>query len=357
MKKLVILHIGYVDSNKASGVNVAVPKMVHAQHKFAQTLLLNLSDTYTDEFSVPYSQYIGIRNLKPPFNKPDVVVFHELYRKPFIKLSRECVHANIPYVIIPHGGLTKRAQKIKLYKKIPANLLIFRGFFQNAALIQYLSDNEQETSLVKKKTIVCGNGVTVSNKIHTFMNDVGLRMLFIGRYDVFFKGLDVLLDAVTMISADMREKNISLTLFGTGKPKDEKMLTKRIQQSNLADIVSLNGPVFGDEKVCLYQLFDCFIQTSRSEGQPLGVMEALSYGLPVIVTPGTSFSREVTCNNMGIACECNAISISKAILHVAEERDSFKTMSRNAIEFMKRNYDEETIARKAVKHYSILAGI
>ena len=39
MKKLVILHIGYVDGNKASGVIVAIPKMVHAQHKYADTML------------------------------------------------------------------------------------------------------------------------------------------------------------------------------------------------------------------------------------------------------------------------------------------------------------------------------
>ena len=126
MKNIVILHIGYVDSNKASGVNVAIPKMVHAQHKYANTLLLNLSNEYSDELSVSYLQYACIQSLPSPFNKPTIVIFHEIYRKPFIKLSRECMRANIPYIIIPHGGLTERAQRIKAYKKIPANLLIFR---------------------------------------------------------------------------------------------------------------------------------------------------------------------------------------------------------------------------------------
>lgn len=125
MKNIVILHIGYVDSNKASGVNVAIPKMVHAQHKYANTLLLNLSNEYSDELSVSYLQYACIQSLPSPFNKPTIVIFHEIYRKPFIKLSRECMRANIPYIIIPHGGLTERAQRIKAYKKIPANLLIF----------------------------------------------------------------------------------------------------------------------------------------------------------------------------------------------------------------------------------------
>ena len=154
MKNIVILHIGYVDSNKASGVNVAIPKMVHAQHKYANTLLLNLSNEYSDELSVSYLQYACIQSLPSPFNKPTIVIFHEIYRKPFIKLSRECMRANIPYIIIPHGGLTERAQRIKAYKKIPANLLIFRNFFRNAASIQYLSDSECNASIIKEKSFV-----------------------------------------------------------------------------------------------------------------------------------------------------------------------------------------------------------
>lgn len=357
MKNIVILHIGYVDSNKASGVNVAIPKMVHAQHKYANTLLLNLSNEYSDELSISYLQYACIQSLPSPFNKPTIVIFHEIYRKPFIKLSRECMRANIPYIIIPHGGLTERAQRIKAYKKIPANLLIFRNFFRNAASIQYLSDSECNASIIKEKSFVCGNGVSVSNQPHLFRTNLGLRMLFIGRYDIYFKGLDILLDAITMISSDMRKRNISLTLFGTGKPQDEKILKERIQQGHLADIVKLNGPIFGDAKISQYRSFDCFIQTSRSEGQPLGVMEALSNGMPVIVTPGTTFSKEVTDNNMGIACECNATSIAKAILHAVDEQDAFKAMSKNAIEFMKNNYDEEAIAQKAVAKYSSLMRI
>lgn len=354
MKKIVILHIGYVDGNKASGVNVAIPKMVHAQHKYANTMLLNLSREYTDEFSVSYSQYARIRDLPSPFNCPNIVIFHELYREPFIRLSHECKCTNIPYVIIPHGGLTHRAQKIKAYKKIPANLFVFHNFFRNAALIQYLSDVEHNTSIIKEKTFVCGNGVIVSNKEHKFNKGLGLRILFIGRYDIYFKGLDILLDAVNLIKEDMRKKNISLTLFGTGKPKEEETLRKYIQQNKLAEIVKLNGPIYGDDKISQYQSFDCFIQTSRSEGQPLGVMEALSYGMPVIVTPGTSFSELVERNKMGIACEFNATSISKAILHAAEERDTFKTMSKNAIDFMRNNYDEDVIAQKAIYKYSLL---
>lgn len=357
MKKLVILHIGYVDGNKASGVTVAIPKMVHAQHKYADTMLLNLSSEYTDELSVSYSQYVCIRDLPSPFNTPNIVVFHELYRVPFLKLSHECKCANIPYVIIPHGGLTQRAQKIKAYKKIPANLFVFRNFLRNAALIQYLSDVEHNTSIIKEKAFVCGNGVVVSNKEHIFSKYHGLRILFIGRYDIYFKGLDILLDAVNMIKEDMRKQNITITLFGTGKRKDEDILRKIIQQNELGDIVNLNGPIYGDDKIDQYQSFDCFIQTSRSEGQPLGVMEALSYGMPVIVTPGTSFSELVECNKMGIACECNATSIAKAILHAVDEQDAFKAMSKNAIEFMKNNYDEEAIAQKAVAKYSSLMRI
>jgi poly(glycerol-phosphate) alpha-glucosyltransferase len=44
------------------------------------------------------------------------------------------------------------------------------------------------------------------------------------------------------------------------------------------------GPMFGDEKDMLMRSADAFILPSFSEGLPMSVLEAWSYGLPVLMT-------------------------------------------------------------------------
>jgi len=51
------------------------------------------------------------------------------------------------------------------------------------------------------------------------------------------------------------------------------------------DAVRFLGTVDSDETPELYRIADCFVMASRSEGSPLALLEALSTGLPAIVSP------------------------------------------------------------------------
>ena len=58
-------------------------------------------------------------------------------------------------------------------------------------------------------------------------------------------------------------------------------------------VLKLCGPIAGADKKKVLKDADLFLHTSRSEGHPMGVLEALAYGIPCLLTPGTNMASEV----------------------------------------------------------------
>ena len=84
-----------------------------------------------------------------------------------------------------------------------------------------------------------------------------------------------------------RQSGLDIKLILAGPlTDDEAKESVRLAQSSLADSIQLRGPVSAETKDRFYNDIDAFIFPSRYlyEAQPLVVIEALSYGIPVIVT-------------------------------------------------------------------------
>ncbi|CUP17181.1 glycosyltransferase [Clostridium disporicum] len=357
MTKFIVLHVGYNSGNKASGAEVAITKSLTFQQKYCICALLNLSSKKINEFtSYSYEEFKMIELLPIPFNKPNIVVFHELYRSEFLKIYRECKKKHIPYIIIPHGGLSYTAQKTKAIKKKVANLFLFDSFFKSADAIQFLSLAEKINSRIfsKQETLILGNGIDKPKVLNLQKDEKKLIILYIGRYDIHFKGLDVLLDACRRCKDYMRDKNIIIKMYGTGSNKDEEYLRNYVETNMINDIVNINGPIYDEEKIREYQKANYFIQTSRSEGQPMGILEALSYGTPIIVTPGTTLAEDTKKLSMGITCSLDEYSISDAIKRAYSNKENIGQMSNRAKKYISENFDGDNIAVKTIERYKIL---
>ena len=100
---------------------------------------------------------------------------------------------------------------------------------------------------------------------------------------------------------------------------------------------------------------DYFIQTSRTEGMPLGILEALSYGLPCIVTEGTGFGRSVTEKKAGFGCETSVEGIKSAIIAAINNKNEIEKFSENARIFAKERFDCRMIAQKAITEYKYIS--
>lgn len=99
----------------------------------------------------------------------------------------------------------------------------------------------------------------------------------IGRLEPI-KSYDVLIRAFKIFNQDI--KNSVLVLIGDGSQKTS--LEKLALELNIKDNIIFTG--YRTDAYRFYPIFDCFAISSQSEGMSIAILEALSFGLPVITT-------------------------------------------------------------------------
>lgn len=124
------------------------------------------------------------------------------------------------------------------------------------------------------------------------------------------KGVDVLIEAIKDVP------NCKLTIIGVGKMKDE--LDGIVKKHALEDRVTIEN-YWGDIGK-FYQFLDLFVLPSRRH-DPFGMVaaEAMTLGVPTIVTDVCGIAREIESGTDGIVCKADSVeSLQKAIKEMVE---------------------------------------
>jgi len=350
-----ILHVAALSMDKSAGPTYSVPSFVRAQSKIegVTSHLLITNNTKDKDQEFYYKENFKKKKLFIDFyTSYDLVVFHSTYIIEYVKIARILRKKKIPYIIVPRGGFTKGSKNIKKLKKKVGDILIFNRLFNSPDAIHFLTEMEMKESVYKTNNdFVLPNGISIPN--HTIKrsedkNDINI--VFIGRIDSYHKGLDILLEAVGLIKEELKQKNVTITLYGPDVRDSKKELNQLISSLSLEGLVNINGPVFSEEKAEVLHHTDIFIQTSRFEGLPMGVLEALSFGVPCILTPGTNISREVSDYGGGIEVALDPMSISEGIIEMLNHLDEENNFQDNAIKLAKA-YSWENIAKCSIEKY------
>ena len=355
-----ILHIGKFNQDRANGIRTVLPNHIAEQAKYEEILFQNVLPYILED--IPYQVLFNKKGW--PFNIkdkagnsfiPDLVIFHGFYHFEMIKLSKVLIRKKIPYIIVPHGSLTKKAQSIKRLKKIAGNVVFFNRFLKKARAIQFLSQAEYDNSKVKNDKFIGTNGCILPSKQKQLFNTDKLRFVYVGRLEYHIKGLDILLDAFKLLMDSPYKDKCELHIYGPDYQGQYAYVKQMIAERSLGEIVTLNSAVFGVDKEKTLLESDIFIQTSRSEGMPMGILEALSYGLPCLVTDGTTLGKYVENNNAGWRAETNAQSVFEQIICAINENDTLNEKSKNARDMIHQHFAWEKVAKDNIASYRMLA--
>ena len=360
-----ILFLSNLNGNLWSGPNNSVPAQVAAQAKIDHVLWFNNNHhksqawvekgiTVLNLTDVPSGQ---LKDLPVPFQHPDIIVAELCYSLPFNKIIAQAQKLHIPYIIIPRSHFTLQAQQHKPLKKWLGNLIYFKRMVRKAAAIQYLTKQEQLESGPKwnKNSFVLPNGIalpTLSPKV--FPADK-IRAAYIGRVEVYQKGHDMLIKAIATLQDKLRTANFTLDIYGPERENAYATLKTLINQANVQDLITFKKPVFGEEKADVLKQADVFVMSSRFEGHPMGLIEALAYGLPCIATTGTNMRPEIEEYKAGWTADNTVESISAALEKMLQERDQFTQKGQNA-RTLAAQYDWDTIAQKSHQIYKEIIG-
>ena len=292
-----------------------------------------------------------LRELPRMVRWADVVHLTAVYSAATIPTLILCKVLRKPVVWSPRGSLQRwegsSRPRLKRLWEFTCNYLCDR----ERVTLHFTSDKEMAESagkIQRASVVVIPNGVdsVEQPKHYSSEKSKSLQLLYLGRLDRI-KGIENLLTA-------MKEADgpVTLSICGKGNNGYAHSLKALADKLGLAEQVRFEGHVTGQEKIKCFERSDVFVMPSHNESFGLSAAEALSHGLPVIVSKGTPWS-EVEREGCGLWVDNNPQSLAQAINRIRQM--PLQEMGSRGREWMAREFSWNVVAGKMFKVYEGLA--
>lgn len=341
-----------------SGIPAVLTQLVDAQNKIdgVEAMVLSLKDD-VKAINSSYFYYIGNRNIRDFLKKEriDVAVIHSFFHIEYCKMASALIKEKIPFFIEPHGSFGFNAMKKSHFKKVLTNATIFRSQIKKSKGYIFTNMAEMQDAIYRTKyDLVIPNGIQPAIVSDAASKEASMLktpiFYFLGRFDVHHKGLDYLFDALDIL--DQKRIELTVKIYGTGTDEQVQYVNERISKYKHIDVKNC-GTIYGDEKKKALETANILLLTSRYEGSPMTILDAMSYGNACLVTPGTNVSEEIVDNKLGWSTMLDAESIADTILQAKKEyAEDGLELSENCKKHVLNNYSWGYIAKLSVDSIS-----
>jgi len=144
------------------------------------------------------------------------------------------------------------------------------------------------------------------------------------------KGCDLAIDALPRRAS---EEQVTLVLAGPGQVGRMQELREHVARLDIAPRVTFAGMLEGPLKRGAFENADAFILPSHHENFGMSVIEALSFGLPVLISDRVNIWREIVADHAGYVEPDDLAGTTRLIerwLHTSpDEQDLMRVNARN----------------------------
>lgn len=204
----------------------------------------------------------------------------------------------------------------------------------------------------KGKVRVIENGIALPDNSRERSTGEEIRLLCTGRADKQ-KGFQTAIRAV----AEIDDMPLHLDIIGTGPYLDD--LKKISRDLRTDERVTFHGRVTDDELNLAYSSADIYlIPTTRYEGLPLALLEAMAHGIPTISSEIGGNSDVITHNHDGIFIKPGNLSeLISAIRRLGNDQEERRRISQAARATTERRFDKERMIDETLQTLESLTNI
>jgi glycosyltransferase involved in cell wall biosynthesis len=246
----------------------------------------------------------------------DVVHLHSGFVPEHVAIAE---HVRRPYVVAPNGIYNAANLRGRNWWFKQAWLRWReRPYVRRAALIHAVSEGERDELRSQfpgvPLTLVHNAFDVPSMPTLTPADSDGTRqLLFLGRLAVEQKGLDLLLRGYRVFLDRTADSLTRVALVGPDYRGGLAELYKLVRQLRLEDRVELQAPVYGAAKWALLAGAFAVVHTSRWDGLPFTLLEAMAASRPLLVTPATNVGELVTSYAAGVVVQADPLDVARGL--------------------------------------------
>jgi len=312
---------------------------------------------------------------------PDLVHCHGLWMYPSAACLSWAKRTGRPYLVSPHGMLDRWALKNSTWKKRLAGWLYQDDHLRRAVAIHALCESEarairayglrnpvcvipngvdlpEEMSSIGDSPLSKGDSPAVSTVGHWGQSpesDGAKVLLFLGRLHPK-KGLPGLVRGWKLAQKQTKAlREWELVIAGWDQAGHQEDLERLCREQGIEG-VRFAGPQFGPDKAAVFQRAEAFVLPSFSEGLPMAVLEAWSYRLPVVMTPGCNLPEGFQAG-AAIRVEPQSERIARGLTELAGMREAERrAMGRRGQRLVEEKFSWPKIARQMKGVYEWVLG-
>lgn len=273
------------------------------------------------------ASYVPSVSLIDVLRNADLLYLHEGWTLSNIVAATCARLTRTPYIVMPHGVYEEMI--VQTLRNITGRRQLEQLLLEGAAGVHLFFDSEREE--VAKiapaaRTFVAPTGFDPRELPGTELPEAPISrepyIAWLGRYDVYHKGIDILLEAQASLPRECRPR---IVMAGQDYKGGKAEVCDLVEMLDIADSVDVRGAVTAEQVNSFLAQSIGFIHSPRWECLGRTVVESLLTQTPTAVALTAHIARQMQADRIGLVFSLDRNSVAEALLSVGKmDRESAK---------------------------------